>query len=201
LFGAALIQLLKKFLRRHKEGILLKNAADDDHRMCPHDIHYDVTAELGEIVDADDGVVVTAPDVVDPRFELDQIMNAARISAGPFHLTNDSAEGVRPVDRAACKVLEHLKHAILIEPIIAEIGVGIDAEFQLAAALRFRSVNSGISQVPDMAIVALSADDVDRFMAAVEAILNEWQENTILLVLAIEKCTDMARLIEVGAGK
>jgi len=52
-----------------------------------------------------------------------------------------------------------------------------------------------------MAIVALSADDVDRFMAAVEAILNEWQENAIFLVLAIEKRTDMARLIEVGTCK
>jgi hypothetical protein len=201
LLGASLIQLLEKLLRRHKEGILLKNAADDDHGMCPHDIHHDVTTELGEIVDADDGVVVTAPDVIDPRFELDQIVNAIRMPASPFHLTNDPAAGVRAVGRAACEVLEHPKHAILIEPAIAEIGVGIDAKFELAAAPCFHGVDSGSGQVPDMAIVALGADDMDRLMAAVEAILNEWQQNTVFFFLTIEERTDMTCLIEVGTGK
>jgi hypothetical protein len=169
--------------------------------MSPHDIHHDVTAEFGEVVDTDDGVVVAAPDVIDPRFELDQIVNAARMPAGPFHLTDDPAEGVRAIDRAACDVLEHLKHAILIEPAIAEIGVGVDAKFQLAAALCFRSVDSGSGQVPDMAIVALGADDMDRLMAAVEAIPDEWQENAIFFVLTIEERTDVTCLIEVGTGK
>jgi hypothetical protein len=49
--------------------------------------------------------------------------------------------------------------------------------------------------------VALGADDVDRLMAAVEAILNEWQQNTVFFVLTIEERTDMACLIEVGTGK
>ena len=169
--------------------------------MSPHDIHHDVTAEPGEVVDADDGVVVTAPDVIDPRFELDQIVNAARIATGPFHLTDDPAEGIRAVDRAACDVLEHPKHAILIEPAIVEIGVGVDAKFELAVALCFRSVNAGSGQVPDMAIVALGADDMDRLMAAVEAILNEWQQNTVFFVLTIEERTDMTCLIEAGTGK
>ncbi len=195
------MQLLKKLLRRHKEGVLLKNAADDDHGMSPHDIHHDVTAELGEVVDTDDGVVVTAPDVIDPRFELDQIVNAARMPAGPFHLTDDPAAGVRAACRAACEALEHPKHAILIEPAIAEIGVGVDAKFELAAAPCFHGVDSGSGQVPDMAIVALGADDVDRLMAAVEAILNEWQQNTVFFVLTIEERTDMTCLIEAGTGK
>jgi hypothetical protein len=169
--------------------------------MSPHDIHHDVTAEPSEVVDTDDSVVVTAPDVIDPRFELDQIVNAARMPAGPFHLADDPAEGVRAAYRAACEVLEHSKHAILIEPAIEQIGVGVDAEFQLAAALCSHSVDSGSGQVPDMAIVALSADDMDRLMAAVEAILNVWQENAIFFVLTIEERTDMACLIEVGTGK
>jgi len=83
-------------------------------------------------------------------------------------------------------VLEHPKHAILIEPAIAEIGVGVDAEFELTAALCCRSVDSGSGQVLDMAIVTLSADDVDRLMAAVEAIPDEWQENAIFFVLLLK---------------
>ena len=98
-------------------------------------------------------------------------------------------------------MLEHPKHAILIEPAIAEIGVGVDAKFELAAALCFHGVNSGSGQVPDMAIMALGADDMDRLMAAVEAILNEWQQNTVFFVLTIEERTDMTCLIEVGTGK
>ncbi len=122
------MQLLKKLLRRHEERILLKNAADDDHRLGPHDIYHGVAAELSKIVDADNGVIVTAPDVVNPRLERDQIVNAGRMPAGPFHLTNDTAERVWPIDRAARDEFERLKHAILIESAVAEIGVGVDVK-------------------------------------------------------------------------
>ncbi len=197
----SLLQFLKKFLRRHTEGILLKNAADDDHRMRPHDIHHGVTAEFGKILDADDSVIVTAPDVIDPRLEFDQVVDAGRSPARPFHLTNDSAERVWSLDRATRDTLEHLKHAVLIEPAILEIHVSIDAKFQLAAALCRRNVNSGSGQMPDVTVATIGTDDVDRFMDAAEAILDDGQQNTIFFVLTIEDCADVASQIQLGASK
>src|SRR5579859_1779861 len=45
---AALTKLLKELIGRHKEGILLKNAADDNHWMCSHDVNDRITAKLPE---------------------------------------------------------------------------------------------------------------------------------------------------------
>jgi hypothetical protein len=37
-------------MRRHKKGILLKNASDDDHRVSPHDVNHRVTSQTPEMV-------------------------------------------------------------------------------------------------------------------------------------------------------
>ena len=44
----------------------MKNAADDHHRMRPHDVDHGVAAELPKVVRADHRIFVTTPDVVDP---------------------------------------------------------------------------------------------------------------------------------------
>jgi hypothetical protein len=36
-----LTKFTQKFVRGHKEGILLKDAAHDDHGMGPHDVNQD----------------------------------------------------------------------------------------------------------------------------------------------------------------
>jgi hypothetical protein len=56
---AALAQLLHEFVWRYVEGVLLKDAADNNHRMCAHDVDYDLPAKLGEIVRSYNGVFVT----------------------------------------------------------------------------------------------------------------------------------------------
>jgi hypothetical protein len=188
------MQLLKKLLGRHKERTPLKNPADDDHGMGPHDIDDGVAAELGKIVDANDGGVVTAPDVIYSCLEFYQVVNVGRIPAGPFRLANDPAERVWGADRPAGDTPKCLKHTLRIEPAIAEVGFCVGAKFELATKLCSRGVNSGGRQVPDMATVTIGTDDMDRFVARVEAILNEWEEDTIFFVFAVEKCTDVARL-------
>ena len=47
---AAPAQLLHELVWRYIERVLLKDAADNDHRMCAHDVNYDLPAKLGEIV-------------------------------------------------------------------------------------------------------------------------------------------------------
>src|SRR5688500_15057170 len=39
-------QFLQHHIGRHEERILLQDAADDDHRVCPHDVHYDFCTKL-----------------------------------------------------------------------------------------------------------------------------------------------------------
>lgn len=56
---AALAQLLHELVRGYIEGILLKDTADNNHRMCAHDVDYDLPAKLGEIVRSYHWVFVT----------------------------------------------------------------------------------------------------------------------------------------------
>jgi hypothetical protein len=62
----------------------------------------------------------------------------------------------------------------------------------LAGILGRCYVNTDSRQMLDMASPASRADDMNRFVAAVETILNEWQENTVFFVLAVEECADVA---------
>jgi hypothetical protein len=55
--------------------------------------------------------------------------------------------------------------------------------------------------VVDVALATVKAENMDCFVAAVEAVSNEGQENTILFVFAIEKCTDVARLPQLSTCK
>jgi hypothetical protein len=39
---------MQKFARGNKEGILLNDAADDDHGMGPHNVNHGVTPNLSK---------------------------------------------------------------------------------------------------------------------------------------------------------
>jgi hypothetical protein len=199
--GPSLIQLLKELLWGHEEGVLLKNAANDDHGMGSYQVHHGVATELREIIDADNGIVMLAPDIIDLCFKLDQVVNARRMTVGPFHLTNNPADGICAISRASSNALERLKHTVLIEPTVGKIGLGAVAKFQLAANLCCRGVDTDSSQMLDMAIATAGAENMDCFVAAVETVLNEWQENTILFVFAIEESTDVPCLRQLGTCK
>src|SRR5262245_64581758 len=49
-------QLSQEFVGRHKERILLEDAADDYQRMGPHDINNNISSKLCEIISTDDGI-------------------------------------------------------------------------------------------------------------------------------------------------
>ena len=68
--GAACAQLPQELIRRHKEGVLLEDAANDDHRMGPHNVNDDIPAKLGEIVRSDDRVWILGQNIVQPRLML-----------------------------------------------------------------------------------------------------------------------------------
>jgi len=64
----------------HEKGVLLQMSPDDDHRVRPHDVNRGIATELREMVGANHGIVISAPDIVRPRFELDHIIDTRLIS-------------------------------------------------------------------------------------------------------------------------
>src|SRR3954453_18941867 len=54
----------------HEEWVLVEKPADDGQRMGAEDIHHDAGAEPGEVVRADDQVVVRGEDVIHPDLKL-----------------------------------------------------------------------------------------------------------------------------------
>jgi hypothetical protein len=69
----------QEFVERHKERILVNDAADDDQWMGPHYIRNDISAKLSEIVSANDGVkwaLETEPHVLRSSLSFQQVSNA-----------------------------------------------------------------------------------------------------------------------------
>ena len=73
--GAAGAQLLQERIRRHKKRVLLEDAANDDHRMSPHNVNHDLPAKLGEIVRSYDRVWIPGQKIVQPRLVLYQVIH------------------------------------------------------------------------------------------------------------------------------
>ena len=82
-----LAKVAQEFVWRHKEGILLKDAADDDHRMGPQDVNDGVSSKLAEMVGTDNCVFVPTPYLIYPRLELNHIIQMRSAFNCPIHTT------------------------------------------------------------------------------------------------------------------
>jgi len=99
--GPAPAEFLQELVRRNIEGILLKGATDDDHRMGSHDVDDRLSGKLPEMVGANDGIFMTAPQVVYARLELDDIVDMRSIPDCPVHATTNAAKRERGLGAAA----------------------------------------------------------------------------------------------------
>src|SRR6202035_1496838 len=106
--GPSLANFTQELFGRYKKRIVLKNAADDDHGMRPHDVNHRVSSHSREIVGADHGIVVAAPYIIHTRFELNQVVHVRRAFSGPFHVANDATEWKTTVRVAARQLFEKL---------------------------------------------------------------------------------------------
>ena len=127
-----LTKFTQEFIRGNKEGILLKDAADDDHRMGPHDVNHRVAPEFAEMVGADDCVVVAAPHVIYTRLELNDIVDMRPILDGPVHTTTNATQRKAPLALLAGQLLECRDHAIRIETAIRKVSFDIGAKLELS---------------------------------------------------------------------
>src|SRR6266566_2278624 len=71
--------------------------------------------EPRHVVGADDCVVVFGNDVVDPRLELDQVIDTRQVDECPFHLSQESRLGVPSCRPGLENVLEALEPLVLVE--------------------------------------------------------------------------------------
>ena len=56
--STAFTQLPQELIGRNKEGVLLEDAANDDHWVGPHNINDDIPAKLGEIIYSYDRIFI-----------------------------------------------------------------------------------------------------------------------------------------------
>src|SRR6185295_11305102 len=140
----------QKLLRGYEEGVPLKDAADDDHRMRPHDVDHGVAAELLRPVRADHRIVVTTPDVVDAGFELDHVVDECPAFGKPIHAADNTAERKWMRRVTTGELLEARQHSILIEVPAAKVGLRAAAQFELAARRGRRGVDACGGQATQM---------------------------------------------------
>jgi hypothetical protein len=70
--------------------------------------------------------------------------------------------------------------------------VGPLKQFELPILLRGGYIDSRRAQLPNVFLTAHGIDDVNGFLARAEAIFYEWQQHTVLIVVTLEKSTDVA---------
>jgi hypothetical protein len=129
--SAACAQLPQERIRRHKEGVLLEDAANDDHRVGPHNVNDDISAKLGEVVRSDDRVWIPGQQIVHPRLILHQVINTRSVFQGPFHMGNQTSQREASLSSALKDLLDQSQHRILIEVAVAQIRVSPIAQLKL----------------------------------------------------------------------
>jgi hypothetical protein len=144
--SSPLAKFAQELIRRYKEGILLKDAADDNHGVSSHDVNHGVTTKTTEVVSEDDRVVVPKPYVVYPRLELNHVIDMRSIFNRPVHTTTNAAQRKSSVGVSAGQLLKHLQHPILIKAAIWKVDLGVGPKLELPALLRDGRVDACGSQ-------------------------------------------------------
>ena len=121
--GVSFTQFPQELVRRNKERVLLQNAADNDHRVRPHDVNYNLPAKLGEVVDSYDRVLISRQNVIQPRLVRHQVVDPRSIFEGPFHVSDQPSEREPLLNAAVEDLLNQSEHPVLIEVTIAQIRV------------------------------------------------------------------------------
>ena len=180
-------QLPQELIGRNKEGVLLEDAADDDHRVGPHNVHNDIPAKLGEIVYSYDRVFIPGQQIVQPRLVLHQVINPRPIFQGPFHVGNQASQREALLSATFQHLLDQSKHPILIEMALPQVCVSPVAHLELAALFCRGHIDAGRRQPLEMFLPQPGIDDMEGLLAALESLLDERQQYPILLGRAVKE--------------
>jgi hypothetical protein len=199
--GSPLPKVSQELIRRHEERIVLKDAADDNHGMSPHDVNDCVTSKTAETVSADDRVVVAKPNVVNTRLELNHVIDVRSICNRPVHAATDAAQGKSSLGVSARQLLKYLEHPILIETAIWKVDLGVGSKLELPVLLRDRRVNARGRQPLQMVVTLPRVQHMNGFVTRFQPVLNEREQGAIFFLVVVEKSAYMSRVPQLGAGK
>jgi hypothetical protein len=158
-----------------KEWILVQDPADDDKRMCPHDVDYGVATELLQTICADDRIAVTAPHFVHTGFEFNQMFQVSVAICCRVHSANDAAQWKPAARSARGQLFEHPQHPVLIETTVSKVGVCIRSKLKLASLSRTGRIDTRRGESVDVLILLLWIHDMNRPVATLETVLDEWE--------------------------
>lgn len=150
--------------------------------MPAKDIDYRIAFELRQVVGADDGVVVPAPDIIHARLKFNDVLQSGLVSDHPIHSAHNAAEREPSRRISGSKLFESLKHSVLVEFAIAKIGFGVNPDFQLPGLLSNRRVDSRRSQPTQVLVPLAGIYDMNRLVAALKSLFNEWEQHAVLFV-------------------
>ena len=201
LFRLPFSKVGQKLFGRNKERILVRDPADDDKRMCPDDVNYGVAAELLQTTCADDRIAVTAPHMVHAGFEFNQTFQVGAAMCCPIHPANDATQWKPAARTARGQLFEHLRHPVLIETTVSKVSVCIRSKLKLACLLRTGRIDTRRGEAADVLILLLWIHYMNRPVATLEPVLDEWEQNSILFLIAVEQRTHMSEWIQLGTGR
>lgn len=113
--GAPLADFSQEFFWWNVERVLLKYAADNYQGMRAHDINHITPPELRKMIDADNRIVVLSPNIINPRFEFNHVIDARLITHCPVYSADNAAQGKPSIRVSTCQAFENRQHPVLIE--------------------------------------------------------------------------------------
>jgi hypothetical protein len=93
-------------------------------------------------------------------------------------------------------ILDQRQHPVLIEAPLTQIRIFPPADFELPPAFGFFYGDARLSQSPTVFRPVVVLDNVERFITLLEPLFDEGEKHPVLIVLAVEKGTDMSGIAE-----
>src|SRR3982751_1334488 len=141
-----------------------------------------------------------APDVVHARLELDHVVDERSPCGCPVHAADNAAPLVAIRRPEVGELREDLQHPTLIDLPVAKVRVRVAPQLEVPSRLSSGRVDADASESVHVIVTLVRIDDVNRPVAAREAVSDERQQDTILLVVVAEEGADVTGVAESGTG-
>src|ERR1700721_1879487 len=130
--------------------------------------------------------VVTAPYIVNTRFEFNDVVDVRPMIGHPVHSAHNSIERETSLGILTRNLLEHFEHAILIETAVAQVRLGVGSKLELTALLGGVGINSGRSQALKVIIALFGIDYVHGLIATLESVFNKRRKNGVFFFVVFK---------------
>ncbi len=173
----------QKPLRGYEERILVQDSADDHEWMRPHDVDDSVPGKPAQMICANDGIVVTPPDIVDAGLEFDQVFEVLVTVRRPIHPAHDATHRELAFGLVAGQFFENRQHPVRVETAVSEVSIRVCAKLELTCLLSIRTVDPYCGEALKMFSALVRIHDMNRFVAAFKPVLDEGEQYAVFLFI------------------